>query len=93
MKVWLATREDFTRYGRDSLRDGNAYYERADLRGVTFHMLRHTFASHAVTNDVDLYTLAKLWDTATSVWCNDMHICPLLTCELPQSKPLRQCLQ
>jgi integrase len=32
----------------------------AGLPGVTFHTLRHTFASHAVTAGVDLYTLAKL---------------------------------
>ena len=30
------------------------------LLGVTFHTLRHTFASHAVMAGVDLYTLAKL---------------------------------
>ncbi len=32
----------------------------AGLSGVTFHTLRHTFASHAVMAGVDLYTLAKL---------------------------------
>jgi integrase len=30
------------------------------LSDVTFHTLRHTFASHAVMAGVDLYTLAKL---------------------------------
>jgi integrase len=33
---------------------------RANLLGVTFHTLRHTFASYAVMSGVDLYTLAKL---------------------------------
>jgi integrase len=33
---------------------------RAKLTGVTFHTLRHTFASHAVMNGVDLYTLAQI---------------------------------
>jgi integrase len=33
---------------------------RANLSGVSFHTLRHTFASHAVMAGVDLYTLAKL---------------------------------
>ena len=32
----------------------------AGLQGVTFHTLRHTFASHAVMNGVDLYILAKI---------------------------------
>jgi integrase len=32
----------------------------AGLANVTFHTLRHTFASHAVMAGVDLYTLAKL---------------------------------
>ena len=30
------------------------------LKGVTFHTLRHTFASHAVMNGVDLFTVGKL---------------------------------
>ena len=34
--------------------------KRAGLQGVTFHTLRHTFASHAVMAGVDLYTLAKI---------------------------------
>ena len=34
--------------------------KQAGLQGVTFHTLRHTFASHAVMAGVDLYTLAKL---------------------------------
>lgn len=32
----------------------------AGLPGVTFHTLRHTFASHAVMAGVDLYTVARL---------------------------------
>ena len=34
--------------------------QQAGLRDVTFHTLRHTFASHAVMAGVDLYTLAKI---------------------------------
>jgi len=33
---------------------------RMRLSGVSFHTLRHTFASHAVMAGVDLYTLAKI---------------------------------
>lgn len=33
---------------------------RVGLQGVTFHTLRHTFASHAVMAGVDLYTLTKI---------------------------------
>lgn len=33
---------------------------RIGLSGVSFHTLRHTFASHAVMAGVDLYTLAKI---------------------------------
>jgi integrase len=38
----------------------NRVAKKASLQGVTFHTLRHTFASHAVMAGVDLYTLAKL---------------------------------
>ena len=33
---------------------------KANLQSVSFHTLRHTFASHAVMAGVDLHTLAKL---------------------------------
>ncbi len=35
-------------------------YGRDEPQGVTYHTLRHSFASHAVMNGVDLYTLSKL---------------------------------
>jgi integrase len=41
----------------------NAFHRvchRIGLKGVTFHTLRHTFASHAVMNGTDLYTVGKL---------------------------------
>jgi site-specific recombinase XerD len=34
--------------------------QQAGLHDVTFHTLRHTFASHAVMNGVDLFTVGKL---------------------------------
>jgi integrase len=34
--------------------------QQAGLHGVIFHTLRHTFASHAVMNGVDLFTVGKL---------------------------------
>src|SRR5262249_40072652 len=34
--------------------------KQAGLSGVTFHTLRHTFASHAVMSGVDLHTLSRL---------------------------------
>jgi integrase len=34
--------------------------QQVGLHGVTFHTLRHTFASHAVMNGVDLFTVGKL---------------------------------
>lgn len=34
--------------------------QQAGLHGVTFHTLRHTFASHAVMNGIDLYTVGRI---------------------------------
>jgi integrase len=41
-------------------KDFSALTRRIGLTGVTFHTLRHTFASHAAMQGVDLYTLASL---------------------------------
>jgi integrase len=35
-------------------------FGRDEPQGVTYHTLRHSFASHAVMNGVDLYTVSKL---------------------------------
>ncbi len=54
-------RELFPGWPLDKLmRNVHRVAKRARLQGVTFHTLRHTFASHAVMAGVDLYTLAKL---------------------------------
>jgi site-specific recombinase XerD len=34
--------------------------KKAGIKDFTFHDLRHTFASHAVMNGMDLYTLQKI---------------------------------
>lgn len=50
---------------------------RADPRGVTFHTLRHTFASWLVRRGVDLYTVAQLLgDTLAVVEATYAHLSP-----------------
>jgi integrase len=52
-------------------------YGRADAQGVTFHTLRHTFASHAVMAGVDLYTVAQLLgDSLKTVEDTYAHLSP-----------------
>jgi len=55
-------RELFSGWSLDKLmRNVQRATKRAGLHGVTFHTLRHTFASHAVmAGGIDLFTLAKL---------------------------------
>jgi site-specific recombinase XerD len=38
----------------------NRVIQQAGLQGVTFYMLRPSFASHAIMNGVDLFTVGKL---------------------------------
>lgn len=47
-------------------------YGRDDPQGVTYHTLRHTFASHAVMRGVDLYTLSKLLGNTVQM-CEDVY--------------------
>lgn len=57
----LSLRELFPGWALDRLERNFARVVRdAGLAGVTFHTLRHTFASHAVMAGVDLFTVAKL---------------------------------
>lgn len=57
-------------------RAGLTYGNRTAL-GVTFHTLRHTFASHAVMRGVDLYTVAQLLgDSLHMVEATYAHLSP-----------------
>lgn len=52
-------------------------YGREKTLGVTFHTLRHTFASHAVMQGVDLYTVAQLLgDSLKTVEDTYAHLSP-----------------
>lgn len=52
-------------------------YGQGKPEGVTFHTLRHTFASHAVMEGVDLYTLAQiLGDSLEEVERTYAHLSP-----------------
>lgn len=52
-------------------------YGRDNPEGVTFHTLRHTFASHAAMSGVDLYTLAQLLgDALDTVEKTYAHLSP-----------------
>lgn len=50
---------------------------RADPQGVTYHCLRHTFASWLVSRGVDLYTVAQLLgDTLATTETTYAHLAP-----------------
>ena len=46
--------------------DAGMVYGRADQNGVTYHTLRHTFASHLVVDGVDLKTVSRLMGHTTT---------------------------
>jgi len=45
---------------RDIKKSYKSALQKASIKDFTFHDLRHTFASHAVMNGMDLYTLQKI---------------------------------
>lgn len=52
-------------------------YGTKQAHGVTFHTLRHTFASHAVMRGVDLYTVAQLLgDSLQMIESTYAHLSP-----------------
>lgn len=57
--------------------DAELLYGRRDPRGVTFHTLRHTFASWLVMRGVDLYTVSQLLgDRIETVEATYAHMSP-----------------
>jgi integrase len=84
---WLmpALADETRPYGYHSFRasfalivaDAEMVTGRADPRGVTYHTLRHTFASWLVMEGIDLYTVAQLLgDTLQMVEKTYAHMAP-----------------
>lgn len=65
----------------------------AGLHGVSFHTLRHTFASYAVMSGIDLLTVSKLLGhRSIKMVQRYAHLAPP-TCTLPRAKPQPPFLQ
>jgi integrase len=69
--------QTFRTHFEQTVKDADLVAGRSDPRGVTFHTLRHTFASWLVMNEVDLYTVAQLLgDTLETVEKTYAHLAP-----------------
>jgi site-specific recombinase XerD len=60
-ETWVfSTRDDRPHDGHTLSRDFRILAKACQLKGVSLHTLRHTFASHLVMNGTDIYTVQKL---------------------------------
>ena len=50
-----------------------AAVERAKIAPpISFHGLRHTYASLAVMDGVPLHVLSRIWDMSMTAWCKNI---------------------